>query len=93
MKVYQTCLETIQIYVQCNSNRFTIDPTAEEDSYRDIFLLMRLLTHFLNMDIFNLIDKQNESRVKPVEVFFDGLNIIMPLITTDLLKFPSVCSQ
>jgi len=91
VQVYQTCLETIRIYVQCNSNRFTIDPTAEEDNYRDIFLLMRLLTHFLNIDMFN--EKQSESTVKPVEVFNNGLNMIMPLIKTDLLKFPLLCLQ
>ncbi|EZA56944.1 Exportin-4 [Ooceraea biroi] len=103
-RVYEVCLETIQTYARCNSNRLTVDSTAEEDSYHDILLLMQLLTNLLSKDIFNLNpDEQNQCHQSPfkakstigtpADVFFYGLSIIMPLMTMDLLKFPSLCLQ
>lgn len=79
-QVSEIYLSAIQNYTRCNINRLTIDSTAEEDSYQDILLLMKLLTNLLCENI--LQDKT---------VFLHGLTIIMPMMTTDLLKFPCLC--
>ncbi|GAB1860941.1 Exportin-4 [Camponotus japonicus] len=94
-RVYETCLQTIQTYARCNSNRLTVDSTAEEDSFQDILLLMQLLTNLLSKDIlnFNHTEQNQPPSTMPADVFFYGLNIIMPIMTIDLLKFPSLCIQ
>lgn len=93
--MYETCLQTIQTYARCNSNRLTVDSTAEEDSFQDILLLMQLLTNLLSKDIlnFNHTEQNQPPSTMPADVFFYGLNIIMPIMTIDLLKFPSLCIQ
>ncbi|XP_076760999.1 exportin-4 [Xylocopa sonorina] len=75
-------LNAIQNYRRCRANRLTIDSTAEDDSYQDILLLMKLLTNLLWEAVF-----QDET------VFLHGLTIIMPMVTIDLLKFPTFCLQ
>ncbi|XP_011701811.1 PREDICTED: exportin-4-like isoform X1 [Wasmannia auropunctata] len=105
MRVYECCMQMMQTYAGCNSHRLTVDSTAEEDSFQDIMLLMRLLTNLLIKDIFNLNQEVNQPTnqlasaapaAKPVpstDVFLYGLNIIMPMMTMNLLKFPSLCLQ
>jgi len=104
MRVYEICMQMMQTYARCNSHRFTVDSTAEEDSFQDIVLLMRLLTNLLMKDMFNLNNFVNPSTqlasatpavepVPPTDVFLYGLNIIMPMMTINLLKFPSLCLQ
>ncbi|KAL0106778.1 hypothetical protein PUN28_015377 [Cardiocondyla obscurior] len=105
IRVYETCMLAMQTYARCNSHRFTVDSTAEEDSFQDILLLMRLLTNLLIKDIFNFNQDSNQSanqlasatpaaeHVPSTDVFLHGLNIIMPLMTMNLLKFPSLCLQ
>lgn len=85
----------IQAYACCNSNRFTVDSTVEEDSYQDILLLMQLLTNLLNDKIFNMnsIKPVGPDSCKSIDVVLYGLNIIIPMMTTNLLQFPSLCSQ
>ncbi|CAK9814579.1 xpo4 [Anthophora plagiata] len=87
--MYDICLSAIQIYARCNTNRVTIDSTAEEDSYHDILLLMKLLTHLLREGLCH-----NEgASATPADMFMQGLNVLMPMITTDLIKFPTLCSH
>ncbi|XP_018372809.1 PREDICTED: exportin-4-like [Trachymyrmex cornetzi] len=106
MRVYEICMQMMQTYARCNSHRFTVDSTAEEDSFQDIVLLMRLLTNLLmkdmfNLENFNLVNPSTQlasvaPAVEPVpltDVFLYGLDIIMPMMTIDLLKFPSLCLQ
>lgn len=105
MRMYEICMLVMQTYARCNSHRFTVDSTAEEDSFQDILLLMRLLTNLLIKDIFSLSHEVNQSSNQPAstaptaepvpstDVFLYGLNIIMPMMTMNLLNFPSLCLQ
>lgn len=94
--VYDICLQIIRTYAHCNSNRLTIDSTAEEDSYNDILLLMQLLTNLLNKNIVtsSAVEVLNrEGNTHTINVFLYGLDIIMPMMTTNVLQFPSLCVQ
>jgi len=105
MRVYESSMQMMQTYARCNSHRLTVDSTVEEDSFQDILLLLRLLTNLLIKDIFNLNHEVNQpnnqlaSAASAAEsdpstnVFLYGLNIIMPMMTMNLLKFPSLCLQ
>ncbi|KAK7874402.1 hypothetical protein R5R35_001498 [Gryllus longicercus] len=96
-RIYESCLQTIQAYARSNTGRVSQESSAEEESYRDILLLMELLTNLLSKDFIDLspLDASNEteSTVTAADVCLYGLNIIMPLMTVDLLKFPSLCLQ
>lgn len=71
----------MQSYGRCNANRLTIEPTAKENEYEDILLLLELLTNML-------LTLTTENRK---DAHLCGLHIIIPMVTTDLLKFPILC--
>ncbi|KZC13861.1 Exportin-4 [Dufourea novaeangliae] len=84
-QMYQICLNAMQNYARCNSNRLSIN-SAAEGSFQDILSLMKLLN--------NLMDNHRFSNKNiKADVFVCGFNILMPIVTIDLLKFPFLCSQ
>lgn len=58
---------------------------------------MQLLTNLLSKEVVDFGQTESsgnqENAVTTADVFFYGLNIVMPLMTIDLLKFPSLCLQ
>ncbi|XP_008554970.1 exportin-4 [Microplitis demolitor] len=96
-RLYEASWHTIQSYARCNTNRITTDSTDEENTYEDILLLMKLLTNLLSEDMFKIESLDPEASQKQsvtsADVFLYGLNIIMPMMTLELLKFPSLCHQ
>ncbi|XP_067013326.2 exportin-4 isoform X2 [Anabrus simplex] len=96
-RIYESCLQTIQTYARCNTGRISQESAAEEDTFHDILLLMELLTNLLSKDFIDLgppeTPTDGEPNVTAADVCLYGLNIIMPLMTVDMLKFPSLCLQ
>lgn len=95
---YEACLQTIQMYARSNLGRRSLEAGTEEDAFHDIQLLMELLTTLLSKDFIDLspaVDPVNggNSGVTASDICLFGLNILMPLMTVDLLKFPSLCLQ
>lgn len=89
-------IKNVQAYAECNRNRVTADATAEEDTFQDIFLLMQLVTQIVSFDFMLNCDPPSEPRqgqITPVNVFLHGFNVIMPMMTIELLKFPTLCLQ
>ena len=91
-----------------------VDKEAEEEQYRDLTLLMELLTNLLSKDFIDLSPADSGETVEEViainqddimdvlnvfkvvtaaDVCLLGLNIIMPLMSAELLKFPNLCLQ
>lgn len=63
--------------------------TEKEDNCHQEFLLtLRILTNLLNYR-----PSQRNLQEFTFEVCLLGLNIILPGISSDLLKFPSICAQ
>ncbi|CAH1119298.1 unnamed protein product [Phaedon cochleariae] len=94
-RLYESALATVQAYAKCNAGRFTTETFAEEFTYQDLGLVLDLLTFILSKDCFDLCqDTGNEEiNVSASDVSLFGLNFIMPLMTINLLKFPSLCTQ
>lgn len=94
---YEACLRTIQMYARSNLGRRSLEAGTEEDAFHDIQLLMELLTTLLSKDFIDLspaVDSNGvESGVTASDICLYGLSILMPLMTVDLLKFPSLCLQ
>ena len=88
-----------------------VDKEGEEEQYRDLTLLMELLTNLLSKDFIDLSPPEAGDAAEEVgagdkylthftlqvvtaaDVCLYGLNIIMPLMSAELLKFPNLCLQ
>ena len=95
--LYENSLALIRTYAQRQVGRRTVDKEAEEEQYRDLLLLMELLTNVLSKDFIDLSPPdsgaENAETVTAADVCLYGLNIIMPLMSAELLKFPNLCLQ
>merc|ERR1719341_553642 len=94
---YENSLALIRTYAQSQVGKRTVDKEAEEEQYRDLLLLMELLTNLLSKDFIDLAPPESSSdtteTVTAADVCLFGLNIIMPLMSAELLKFPNLCLQ
>ncbi|AWP13536.1 Exportin-4 [Scophthalmus maximus] len=105
MKLYEACLTLLQVYSKNNQSRKRSDVTAEEDQYQDLLLIMELLTNLLSKEFIDFSDTDEVFRnqdqgtpasgrtVSAADVVLYGVNIVLPLMSQDLLKFPSLCNQ
>ncbi|XP_028847958.1 exportin-4 isoform X1 [Denticeps clupeoides] len=106
MKLYEACLTLLQVYSKNNLGRKRADVTAEEDQYQDLLLIMELLTNLLSKEFIDFSDTGNDEvfrgqeqgsgasrSVSAADVVLFGVNIVLPLMSQDLLKFPSLCNQ
>lgn len=94
-RLYESTLTTIQTYAKCNQNRFTTEAFSEESSFQDLTLALDLLTYILSKDCLDLspTNLNEEATITAADICLFGLNFIMPMMTTDLLKYPSLCAQ
>ncbi|OXU22639.1 hypothetical protein TSAR_013645 [Trichomalopsis sarcophagae] len=86
-------MHILQAYADCNRNRLTSDTTAEEDAFQDILLLMQMLTNLMSSSFFPMLSNDPQCPQGHIQVCLYGINIVMPMMTIDLLKFPSLCLQ
>ncbi|XP_056284832.1 exportin-4 [Pseudoliparis swirei] len=105
MRLYEACLTLLQVYSKNNQSRKRSDAAAEEDQYQDLLLIMELLTNLLSKEFIDFSDTDEVFRnqdqgppasgrtVSAADVVLYGVNIVLPLMSQDLLKFPSLCNQ
>ncbi|XP_046903217.1 exportin-4 isoform X2 [Hypomesus transpacificus] len=108
MKLYEACLTLLQVYSKNNLGRKRSDVAAEEDQYQDLLLIMELLTNLLSKEFIDFSDTGGSDEVfrgqeqgtaasgrsvSAADVVLFGVNIVLPLMSQDLLKFPSLCNQ
>lgn len=93
-RLYESILAAIEVYAKCNANRLSSEALQEESTLQDLELIMDLLIFVLSKDCLDLSTHSAEDvSVTAAEVALFGLNFIMPLITVDLLKYPTLCAQ
>uniref|UniRef100_A0A7G3ART2 Exportin-4 n=1 Tax=Lutzomyia longipalpis TaxID=7200 RepID=A0A7G3ART2_LUTLO len=90
-KVHEVCLGVLQVYVKHNTNRFSLDVTNDDDNLRDLQLLLKLMNYILSKTFFDFTD--TPGHLDNSECVIYGLTFLMPMITTDLLKYPNFCLQ
>uniref|UniRef100_A0A3B3ZXQ9 Exportin 4 n=1 Tax=Periophthalmus magnuspinnatus TaxID=409849 RepID=A0A3B3ZXQ9_9GOBI len=97
MRLYEACLTLLQVYSKNNQSRKRGDSTAEEDQYQDLLLIMELLTNLLSKEFIDFSDTDEVFRtqdpgasagrsVSAADVVLYGVNIVLPLMSQDLLK-------
>lgn len=94
-RLYESTLGTVQAYAKCNTNRLSAEALQEENSFQDLELIMDLLTFILSKDCLDLSPQNSDEEVTvtAADVSLFGLNFIMPLMSVDLLKYPTLCQQ
>lgn len=75
--MYTACLQTIQTYAQWNTNRLSLAKASEEETFRDIFLLLKLLINLLSKDYLDLCTSRKYFIV--FQCFFFFLQIFVNL--------------
>ncbi|EDO28766.1 predicted protein [Nematostella vectensis] len=91
--LFKACLSLLDTYTKCNMGKHSLSSLVEEEQFYDLLLLMKLLSHMLAQDILNLGPDDGTEKISAGDVTLYGLNIILPLITVELLKFPSLCEE
>lgn len=88
-KLNDICIRVVRVYMRHNANRVSmVKSTAEEDSLEDLELLLKLAKNFLNAAMFDLMaDSDNDGE----EVCSTTLQYILPMVTMDMLKYPTFC--
>lgn len=76
----------------------SIDTTYEENTFQDILVFMKLLRKLLTTNSTSCSDlsknqPEQNSVISSADVFLGGLNVIMPMMTMELLKFPFLCNE
>ncbi|XP_063954401.1 exportin-4-like isoform X1 [Lytechinus pictus] len=95
-KLYEISLSLLETYNQCNLGKQRHDVLAEEEQYHDISILIELLTEIISKDMTDFLhdDEPNPaSNVSAPDVVLYGLNLLLPLINQELLRFPTLCQQ
>ncbi|XP_033635740.1 exportin-4-like [Asterias rubens] len=94
MKMYEVSLALLQAYSEVNRGRISVEALAEEEQYRDLSLMMELLSSLFSRDMFVFLDDEDvNSAIESSDIVLHGLNIVVPLMNESLLKFPILCSE
>jgi hypothetical protein len=94
---YNTSIAILKEYAKHNCGRSTREACNDEDSYNDILVILNFLNDLAAKDFiewFHDVSVSSESStVNATQVVFVGLNIIMPLMSAELLEFPKLCQS
>lgn len=100
--LYTKSIAILRTYTHHNQGKKSIERDVEEEQFRDLLIIMELLSNLLSKDFIDLSPKDNNLNTSndangndttAADVCLFGLNIIMPLMSVELLKFPSLCIQ
>lgn len=96
----QACLAVMETYRKYNAGRtFTgssLESNAEEEQFQDVLTLISIGTHVVSKDFLDFAGPDQSDTADLIDismVVFQGLNLILPLITQDMLQFPKLCMQ
>lgn len=92
-KLYEICVRLMEVYSKCSLGKRSGTILAEEETFLDLLIFMKILTSILTKTYFDLTSDdngQNSSGQESADVVLYGLNILLPFITPELLKFPEL---
>lgn len=91
------CLQLLQIYSSHNIGKVMLSLSSslrnesQAEKYKDLRALLRLLTNICSKDLVGFLsDCGGEGSPDIAEVIYIGLDIVTPLISLDLLKYPKL---
>ncbi|EFJ35002.1 hypothetical protein SELMODRAFT_406082 [Selaginella moellendorffii] len=96
--VFNFCVQLLSVYSAHNIGKVSVSTSrslqneAQTEKYKDLRALLQLLTNLSSKDLFDFALHADENP-DVAQVVYLGLNIITPLISADLLKYPKLCRQ
>ncbi|KAL6883263.1 hypothetical protein ACP4OV_010677 [Aristida adscensionis] len=91
------CLRLLQIYSSHNIGKVMLSLSSslrsesQAEKYKDLRALLRLLTNICSKDLVGFLSESNGDGSPDIaEVIYVGLDIVTPLISLDLLKYPKL---
>ncbi|CAI5730266.1 unnamed protein product [Hyaloperonospora brassicae] len=102
LQVYTVVDELVRAYCRHNLGKKSTLGCAEEENYADLLALLTLLSHLVSKDFIDFSEdatteqEQNDvSHASSVvaDVVFSGLSQVIPLMTEQLLAYPSLSKQ
>ncbi|XP_065582120.1 exportin-4-like [Artemia franciscana] len=92
---YNSTLESMQVYAKHRKGRLTVEKNAEDEFFNDLTMLMDLLLNLLTKDMLDMgfSEPADVEKMSASAVCLNGLFIVMPLLSLELLRFPSLCQQ
>lgn len=102
--LYNACLEMIKTFRKYNEKKIVHSVTMdeeEEETFRDVLILLRLLTALISKEFLDFGENDEiggeilvrNEELKVSDTVFQGLNLVLPLITMEMLKFRELCIQ
>ncbi|GFR98351.1 exportin-4 [Elysia marginata] len=94
--LYRLCLSAIQMFAKHNIGRQCVSIEDEKETkFKDIILIMEMLSNLMSKDILDFNKEELEAEEGGIDgptVVTFGLELIVPLMSTEMLKFPVLCS-
>lgn len=100
--IYNSVIEILKIYAAHNTGRrAAVSKDAEDDdAYRDLSAMLEILTNMMAAEFHGMAKDELSNRksakatpgtVDVADVVFYGVNIVLPLITDEMLRYPRLC--
>ncbi|XP_035899089.1 exportin-4-like [Anopheles stephensi] len=87
--LHQYSMDVVGVYVKNNSNRISLDPTNNERDPQDLILILKLI-HGISA---SRVGNNEETLQQASDVCIFGLTNIVPMITSELIRYPELCYQ
>lgn len=92
-KLHQICVRLMEVYSKHSLGKRNRAILAEEETFLDLLFFMKILTSILTKEYFDFSSDDSgevSSGQESADVVLYGLNILLPFITPELLKFPEL---
>ncbi|KAI9025604.1 armadillo-type protein [Hyaloraphidium curvatum] len=101
--VYSSVIDILKVYAAHNAGKKSgVDRSSEDEAHQDVSAMLEILTNLMAAEFQGLAKdelserkgaaaKAKEGSVDVADVVYYGVNIVLPLITDDMLKYPRLC--
>lgn len=94
-QLYEASGKVLKIYAEHHIGLVDVNAAVEEEAFIDIMCVLQLLTHLVTKDLIDYSEdcSNSDQLIHVSDVIFYGLGKILPLMTENLLQFPSLCTH
>ncbi|GJP30141.1 hypothetical protein CLOM_g22612 [Closterium sp. NIES-68] len=98
-QLFHFCLQLLQAYAAHNMGKVSLQRSRQlregvrESKYKDLKALLQLLSSLTSKDLLDFGASLPGQSADVAQMVCLGVNIIIPLISLDLLQFPKLCLQ
>ncbi|RWS15054.1 Exportin-4-like protein [Dinothrombium tinctorium] len=95
LQFYEGTINILNVFAKHNAQKSTVERGSDEEAYSDILLILQILNDLAAKDFIDWYPSATQvnnsaSTITATQVVFIGLNIIMPLMSAQILEFPKI---